>query len=148
MSLNPGQQQAVQADGHCLIVACPGSGKTHTLIKRAERILLEDPQARVAMVTFTRAAADEMRARLLMQAGARNATRVTAGTFHSLALQQFDRLGNGKRPFSIATEAHSGILIAKAWELVVRKFRVRIKRDDLRRHMAYAKANRGHIPLD
>ena len=146
MALNPGQQRAVDAQGHCLIVACPGSGKTHTLIERAKRILQLSNNAKIGMVTFTRAAAEEMRGRVASSAGASAAERVLSGTFHQLALRQFEAYANGKRPFTIATEAHSDVLITKAWEHVVRKFRTRIKRHDLRQQMAYVKANRGHIP--
>ncbi|THD11318.1 ATP-dependent helicase [Metallibacterium scheffleri] len=146
MALNPGQQRAVDAHGHCLIVACPGSGKTHTLIERAKHILTLSAHAQIGMVTFTRAAAEEMRSRVANSAGSSAAQRVLSGTFHQLALKQFEVYANGKRPFTIATEAHSDVLITKAWEHVVRRFRTRIKRHDLRQQMAYVKANRGHIP--
>ena len=146
MAANPGQQRAVEAQGHCLIVACPGSGKTYTLIERARRILALSPDVRIGMVTFTRAAAEEMRSRVASRAGARAAERVLSGTFHQLALKQFEAYAGGKRPFTIATEAHSEVLVTKAWEHVVKQFRTRVKRHDLRQQMAYVKANRGHIP--
>lgn len=147
MSLNPGQQKAVDEKGHCLIVACPGSGKTHTLVRRAERLLSESPAARVAIVTFTRAAAEELRDRLVRKLGEGILPRVEAGTFHGLCLKQLEVLStNGKRPFTIAGEGQTHILMMKAWEHVVRTFRVRIDRDAIKRGIEFSKANRGLVP--
>jgi ATP-dependent helicase/nuclease subunit A len=68
MSLTPAQQEAVAANGNILLVAGAGTGKTRTLVARALHCLLrEDPPAaldEILMVTFTEAAALEMRQRL------------------------------------------------------------------------------------
>jgi len=62
----PSQQQAVAARGNVLIVAGAGTGKTRTLIARCldclekERVALDE----ILIVTFTEAAAAEMRERL------------------------------------------------------------------------------------
>jgi len=149
VSLNRGQQAAVDEPGHCLIVACPGSGKTHTLVERAKKILGDNPKARLATVTFTRAAAEEMRERVVKKLGEAIRPRIDAGTFHSLCLKQLDVLStDGKRPFTIATEGHTHILVAKAWEATIAKFRVAVDRDRLRRGIEFAKANRGHVQPD
>lgn len=149
MSLNPGQLAAVNAQGHCLIVACPGSGKTHTLTQRGERLLLEDPNRRIGIVTFTRAAANELRDRLLAKVGGSAASRVDAGTFHSLCLQQLDAVYsvNGKRPFEIASEGKSEALIYEAWDRAVKHFRSFVKRDVVKAGIEYAKANNGAYPI-
>lgn len=62
----PQQSAAIHGTGNLLVVAGAGTGKTHTLIARCLRLILE---ARVSvetilMVTFTEAAAAEMRGRL------------------------------------------------------------------------------------
>ncbi|MBP9901682.1 MAG: UvrD-helicase domain-containing protein [Verrucomicrobia bacterium] len=62
------QQQAAAVNGHgnLLVVAGAGTGKTHTLIARCLRLLVADRVSleNILMVTFTEAAAAEMRGRL------------------------------------------------------------------------------------
>lgn len=64
--LTPQQSAAVHATGNLLLVAGAGTGKTHTLTARCLRLILEDhvPVTSLLMVTFTEAAAAEMRSRL------------------------------------------------------------------------------------
>jgi len=83
------EQAAAVADRsrHLVITAGPGTGKTHTLIGRLVRLLHEDqadPRGVVA-ITFTNRAADEVRARLLNEAGPLSA-EVFVGTFHGFCL--------------------------------------------------------------
>lgn len=93
---NPNQKLAVECDTHLLVVAPPGSGKTGTLVGKALRILRQ-PDRRVAMVTFTRAAASEMRERVLAKRGKTIGTRITAETFHRYALNQLRSLQGAPR---------------------------------------------------
>ncbi len=86
-SLNSNQRQAVQwQDGPLLVLAGPGSGKTHVLTVRIARILSETPDARfrVLGLTFTTKAADEMRTRVDDLLGAKT-PRVRLATFHAFA---------------------------------------------------------------
>jgi len=86
--LNEAQLRAVTAEGGPVVVlAGAGSGKTRVLTRRiAWRVLRGDTDpSKVMALTFTRAAAAELRERLLAL-GLRD--RVTAGTFHALALVQ------------------------------------------------------------
>src|SRR5947209_898394 len=68
MSLTLAQQEAIAARGNVLVVAGAGTGKTSTLVERALHCLLEEkPPAsldEILMVTFTEAAASEMRQRI------------------------------------------------------------------------------------
>ena len=68
MSLTPAQLQAIAARGNVLVVAGAGTGKTRTLVERCLNCLLEErPPAsldEILMVTFTEAAATEMRQRI------------------------------------------------------------------------------------
>ncbi len=70
-SLTPSQQQAVAARGNVLVMAGAGTGKTHTLVERCLHCLCaEQPPAsleEILVVTFTEAAAAEMRRRLREQ---------------------------------------------------------------------------------
>jgi ATP-dependent helicase/nuclease subunit A len=69
--LTPSQRQAVTARGNVLVMAGAGTGKTHTLVERCLHCLCaEQPPAsleEILVVTFTEAAAAEMRRRLREQ---------------------------------------------------------------------------------
>ena len=85
MRLNKEQEAAVTApDGPVMVIAGPGSGKTFVITRRLDYmisvrgILPENIQ----VVTFTRAAADEMKDRFTKMAGRK--LPVTFGTFHSV----------------------------------------------------------------
>jgi len=67
MRFTPAQQQAITARNRELLVsAAAGSGKTAVLVERILRLIAEDGLSidRMLIVTFTRAAASEMRERL------------------------------------------------------------------------------------
>ncbi len=68
MSLTPAQKQAVTARGNVLVVAGAGTGKTRTLVERCLHCLLHEEQPvsieEILMVTFTEAAATEMREKI------------------------------------------------------------------------------------
>ncbi|MEG0768862.1 MAG: UvrD-helicase domain-containing protein [Ruthenibacterium sp.] len=68
----PAQKNAIRDEGGTLLVsAAAGSGKTAVLVERAVRMLTDEahPVAadRILMVTFTRAAAEELRARIAVR---------------------------------------------------------------------------------
>ena len=87
VQLNPYQCRAIAVSGHCTILACPGSGKTTVLAKRASNLLLNEPNGRLFAVTFTKDAASDLKKRILAEClGAGN--RIVVGTFHSLAYSQ------------------------------------------------------------
>ena len=87
MKLNSQQKTAVEySDGHVLVLAGAGTGKTRTIIARAEHLLESgvEPQ-RILMLTFTRRAAQEMINRLNLKVG-EISNLVLAGTFHHFCL--------------------------------------------------------------
>ncbi|MEG0180211.1 MAG: UvrD-helicase domain-containing protein, partial [Oscillospiraceae bacterium] len=66
------QKSAIEDDGGTLLVsAAAGSGKTAVLVERAVRLLLDESKPvsadRLLIVTFTRAAAEELRARIALR---------------------------------------------------------------------------------
>ena len=72
-------------EGPALVLAGPGSGKT-TVIAHRIRALIEEAGVRpehILVITFTRAAADEMKTRFSNLMGGQNLP-VTFGTFHSV----------------------------------------------------------------
>src|SRR5688572_26179569 len=67
ISSTPNQERAISARGNVLVQAGPGAGKTRTLVQRCVQWLLEDvcnSLDQILMVTFTEAAAAEMRQRI------------------------------------------------------------------------------------
>jgi DNA helicase-2/ATP-dependent DNA helicase PcrA len=86
MSLTPKQREVVEAtNGHYVVLAGPGCGKTHTITEKIlyifEKETIPEPYGLLA-VTFTDAAARTMRARLRSK-GFGQWDRVWVGTFHS-----------------------------------------------------------------
>lgn len=80
------QHEAVSSgEGPLLIVAGPGSGKTTVLTARIEYIIrnLQADPGSILVMTFSRAAAAEMKERFL-STGASGADKVCFGTFHSV----------------------------------------------------------------
>ena len=85
--LDPEQRAAATAASPLMIIAGPGTGKTRTLTSRIAASVAAGeirPQSCLAL-TFTRRAAEEMRARLAVTLG-RRAARITVTTFHGLGL--------------------------------------------------------------
>ncbi|MFW5794988.1 MAG: UvrD-helicase domain-containing protein [Bacillota bacterium] len=82
--LNEKQQSSVDEYGNVFVSAPPGSGKTRTLIARAEK-KLENNDKPVALITYTNAAADEMRNRINSQ------KKIFVGTIHQFCLEQIIR---------------------------------------------------------
>ena len=69
MSRNP-QNEAADPRASCFLTANAGSGKTSTLVNRVARLLLRGAQPdRILCVTYTKAAAAEMQARLFERLG-------------------------------------------------------------------------------
>ncbi len=83
---------------HKLIIALPGSGKTFTFISLAEAILKMDDNHSVLLVTFTNAAAGEMKQRIEKRLGKQMARRTKSATFASLMMQQFKQISRGRKP--------------------------------------------------
>lgn len=87
MAFNSFQIQAIESDGHTLITACPGSGKTTVLSARAGYKLTQN-DGNLLSVTFTSDAALELKDRILKANPNVDPKRITVGTFHALALRQ------------------------------------------------------------
>lgn len=82
---NEAQLTAVRhKEGPMMVLAGPGSGKTAVITGRTHALIRGgvDP-SRILVVTFTRAAAAEMKARFLAKEGAASSA-VTFGTFHGV----------------------------------------------------------------
>lgn len=106
VQLNKQQEEAAShVDGPCLVVACPGSGKTRLLVERTARLIeLGNSPNQIVSVTFTNKAADEMRNRICERLQVEKLPNFV-GTFHSLCALMLRRFGEYigyNRQFSIA----------------------------------------------
>lgn len=100
---NKGQQALIDApaDHKAIGVAGAGTGKTTTILARTKRILTENKTGNVLLITFTRAAANDMKTRLDLELNPRpfddpaalpfqdeapfiDMRRIMSGTFHSV----------------------------------------------------------------
>jgi len=93
--LNTQQQKAVDTiDGPVFVMAGPGTGKTQILTLRIAQILKQSPgiePENILALTFTNAAAYNMRERLSKIIGAQQAHRVYISTFHSFSEDMIKR---------------------------------------------------------
>ena len=86
-SLNAKQLEAYEADGHCAVLAGPGSGKTRVLVAKVARLISQranGPRG-VACITFNNDAVREMRKRL-GELGLNPSKRLFVGTVHSFCV--------------------------------------------------------------
>ena len=105
MQANKEQKKAIEWNtGPALILAGPGSGKTFTTVERV-KYLIEvhhaDP-SHILVITFTKAAARQMRERFLKRMGGKPCP-VSFGTFHAIFLHIL-KISHGYRSGSILRE--------------------------------------------
>lgn len=82
---NEAQKEAIEhRDGSLLVLAGPGSGKTLVITERTKRLIEKGvPAEKILVVTFTKAAAREMKERFLKEME-QERTNVWFGTFHAV----------------------------------------------------------------
>ncbi len=125
--LNPQQTQAVETtDGHVLVLAGAGSGKTRVLTERIAFLIREKKVSpdRILAFTFTNKAAGEMRSRIARAVGERGAPS-WIGTFHATGLRILRREAKHigfKNNFAIYDEVDvtsliKNIMKKKGWKL-------------------------------
>ncbi|PIA50372.1 hypothetical protein AQUCO_01300842v1 [Aquilegia coerulea] len=126
-SLNDQQKKAACTDisTPLMIVAGPGSGKTSTMVGRVLMLLNEGiGPSNILAMTFTTAAASEMRDRIGVVAGKDVAKQLTISTFHSFCLQlcrtYADKLGRTAE-FLIYGHGHQRRAIIEAVRLLESK---------------------------
>jgi len=83
VGLDKEQQAVIDYPDSCIVVAGPGSGKTRTLVAKAEKLFEEGKD--ILCLTFTRAAAREMRERM---------PGIKAQTIHSYCHSEVGWVGN------------------------------------------------------
>ena len=86
MIANKAQEEVINTiKGQLIVIACPGSGKTTTLVRRIHHMVADCniDSGNILMITFTNAAAKEMKERYQKMYGKDD---VTFSTIHSLCL--------------------------------------------------------------
>ena len=94
--LNPAQREAVDnIEGPVMVVAGPGTGKTQVLAMRVGRILknTDTPPESILALTFTEAAAHNLRSRLVGLIGS-TGYRVRISTFHGFCNEVIQRFAS------------------------------------------------------
>lgn len=119
-ALNSAQLSAVNHRGsHLLIIAGPGTGKTHTLVRRIAILSRENGAHEKSLaITFTNKAAEEMRERLSQLLEPSLLARVTAGTFHHFCLsilREHGRKAGLVSNFGIASDDDRRTAATRAW---------------------------------
>jgi len=110
--LTPSQQKAVEARGNVLVMAGAGTGKTHTLVERCLDCIVREVAAldEILVVTFTEAAAVEMKQRL--RTALEKTINRQPSTFNQFAAEQL----------ALFDAAHIGTLHGFCFKLVREHF--------------------------
>ncbi|CAK7336918.1 unnamed protein product [Dovyalis caffra] len=137
--LNDRQREAACSDISVplMIVAGPGSGKTSTMVGRVLMLLHEGfSPSNILAMTFTTAAAAEMRDRIAAVAGKAKAKELLISTFHSFSLQlccsHAEKLGRTSE-FLIYGHGHQRRAIIEAVRLL-EKEKSSLQNDDACKH--------------
>ena len=117
--LNSSQRAVVDYEGmHLLVIAGPGTGKTHTLIRRIEKMAGKLSQGQeILAITFTHKAAGEMRRRLTSRLTDIE-KKIFVGTFHQFCLhvlRGYIEETTLPRDFQVATVEECEALIQHLW---------------------------------
>ncbi len=104
--LNPAQLQAVcKTEGHTLVIAGAGSGKTRVLTYRVSFLLENNvPADNILLLTFTRKSALEIKQRVTDLLNDHSAHHITSGTFHGfchMLLSRYSQLLNLQANFTV-----------------------------------------------
>lgn len=138
------QQRAIdERNKNILVAAAAGSGKTAVLVERIKKLVLEEnvPIDRMLIVTFTNAAASEMKEKLRksltdeieknpakadkLREKLRRLPRASISTFHAFALdvmRNFSFFSDLEPGFSICDDAQRTILKEEAMDELIEKY--------------------------
>ena len=145
LELNKQQMEAVtQTDGHVLLLAVPGSGKTVSLVTRIGYMVMccgIDPSS-ILTLTYTVAAANDMRQRYAVLFGADQASRLEFRTINGICSKIIGRAADryGKEPFRlISDEKETAPLLASIYRDIEGKTATESDIKSLRSYIAYIK---------
>ncbi len=125
--INDAQRRAIEhGNGHLLVVAGPGTGKTHMLTYRILQFISKlQADEKILAITFTNKAAREMQERLTARMSA-VARFVIVGTFHSFCLsilRQYFKQTNLPENFRVAAPEEIEELLKTQWGISVKELK-------------------------
>ncbi|MEZ9700365.1 ATP-dependent helicase [Vibrio sp. 10N.261.46.E12] len=106
MGLTAPQEYVASQDDHTMCCALPGSGKSHTMVELSNNLVTKDPKYRVLLITFTRAAADELNERLRGKLSTSGIRRCEAATFDSIFGRQLKQAQTTKKSTIVGGEQY------------------------------------------
>ena len=145
LELNGQQMEAVtHTDGHVLLLAVPGSGKTVSLVTRIGYMIMccgIDPSS-ILTLTYTVAAANDMRQRYARLFGAAQASRLEFRTINGICSKIIQKAAEryGKEPFRlISDEKETAPLLASIYRDIEGRTATEGDIKSLRSYIAYIK---------
>lgn len=111
------RQAASFQNGQMLVLAGPGSGKTHVITKRIQYLIEQckvSPDS-ILVITFTRAAATEMKLRSVQNCI--KSSQTIFGTFHSIFYQILKKSAR-YRDFSLMTDRQKNQIVNRIWHTI------------------------------
>jgi DNA helicase-2/ATP-dependent DNA helicase PcrA len=133
-SMTEAQRSAIlHRDGHAVVIAAPGSGKTRVITHRIVQ-LVEDGASpgSIVSVTFTNKAAKEMRSRINKMLDQDVSKRLLISTFHSMCAKilRIDAASAGlSQNYNICDEDDAATLVTDAICFLTKKAPKEVKRD-------------------
>ena len=115
-ALNKEQKKAVEyIDGNSFILACPGSGKTHTIVYKVANLIKSGVSLdSIVLITYTKKAAGEMLYRLKTILNKTEGKFTNIGTIHHFAYNILQRYY--ETSFTILDEADAKKVIKELME--------------------------------
>lgn len=129
MQLSKPQQEAIATtEGQVILISCPGSGKTSTVVRRVQYMVEHGiPAQQILVLTFSRAAASEMKERFLKLASKeKQGEEVWFATIHSFCFNVISAAYKLKAD-NILGESEGWMIIRKGLD-VLKKQKI-LKRD-------------------
>ena len=145
LQLNAQQSEAVcTVDGPVLLLAVPGSGKTTTLVSRLGFMIEAHSIApeSILTVTYTKAAAADMKQRFCRLFGEQYAERIPFHTINSLCyhiIQDYTNMISGNQPFDVASEDVRSQILRELYIREIKDYPTAADLDDLKTQIAYVK---------
>lgn len=143
---NREQKKAIETtEGHVLILAGAGSGKTRVLVHRIGYLVKDKkvPPSKILGLTFTNKAAEEMRSRVASLLTPTTAKEVTLSTFHSFCMRilrkEITHLGFTPR-FTLYDERDMRRIIMQLTEEVAEENQTAPSSETIFTSIAYAKS--------
>ncbi len=145
LRLNAQQSEAVcMVNGPVLLLAVPGSGKTTTLVSRLGYMIEAcsiAPES-ILTVTYTKAAAMDMKRRFCRLFGDSAAGRIPFHTINSLCyhiIRDYAGTISGNRPFDVASEDVRSQILRELYIRETKEYPTPADLDDLKTQISYVK---------